>query len=46
MDASVMSEPTASPETTPTSKSETKFINLAPQGGGTHGAFTWVSSTA
>ena len=41
MEASMVSEPTASPDTPPTSKVETKFINLALQGGGAHGAFTW-----
>jgi NTE family protein len=41
MDARVVSAQTGSPDTTPTSKGETKFINLALQGGGAHGAFTW-----
>jgi NTE family protein len=41
MNARVASKPTRSPDTTPTSKSETKVINLALQGGGAHGAFTW-----
>src|SRR5271169_4287307 len=41
MDASVASEPTASPDKAATSRGETKLINLALQGGGAHGAFTW-----
>ena len=41
MDAGVVSEPTGSPDATSTAKSETKLINLALQGGGAHGAFTW-----
>jgi NTE family protein len=41
MDASVASEPAASPEEAPTSRGETKPINLALQSGGAHGAFTW-----
>ena len=41
MEASTVSEPTAGPDTPPTSKGEAKFINLALQGGGAHGAFTW-----
>jgi hypothetical protein len=46
MEASMVSEPTAGPDTPPTSKGEAKFINLTLQGGGAHGAFTWGSSTA
>ena len=41
MDASVASEPAASPDEAPTSRGETKLINLALQGGGAQGAFTW-----
>jgi NTE family protein len=41
MDASVGSEPMATPCETPTRKVKTKLINLALQGGGAHGAFTW-----
>ena len=41
MDASVASEPAASADEGPTSRGETKLINLALQGGGAHGAFTW-----
>ena len=41
MDASVASEPAASPDEAPTSRGETKLINLALQSGGAHGAFTW-----
>jgi NTE family protein len=41
MDASLVSEPTTSPHQTPTPKVKTKPINLALQGGGAHGAFTW-----
>ena len=41
MDASVASEPAASADEAPTSRGETKLINLALQGGGAHGAFTW-----
>ena len=41
MDAIVASEPAASPDEAPTSRGETKLINLALQGGGAHGAFTW-----
>ena len=41
MDASVMSEPTARHDEARTSRGETKLINLALQGGGAHGAFTW-----
>jgi NTE family protein len=41
MDASVASEPAASPDEAPTSRGEIKLINLALQGGGAHGAFTW-----
>jgi predicted acylesterase/phospholipase RssA len=40
MDASVVSKPTGSPNTTPIAKGETKLINLSLQGGGAHGAFT------
>ena len=41
MDASVASEPAASPDEAPTSRGETKLMNLGLQGGGAHGAFTW-----
>src|SRR5271169_2193 len=41
MDASVASEPAASPDEATTSRGEPKLINLALQGGGAHGAFTW-----
>jgi NTE family protein len=41
MDASVMSESTARHDEARTSRGETKLINLALQGGGAHGAFTW-----
>ena len=41
MDASVGSEPMATPCETPTRKVKTKLINLALRGGGAHGAFTW-----
>ncbi len=41
MEASMVSQPTAGPDTPSTSKGEAKFINLALQGGGAHGAFTW-----
>src|SRR5271169_385681 len=41
MDGSVASEPTAGPDEAPTSRGETKLINLALQGGGAHGAFAW-----
>jgi NTE family protein len=41
MDASVGSEPIAIHCETPTPKVETKPLNLALQGGGAHGAFTW-----
>ena len=41
MDASVMSEQTARHDEAQTSRGETKLINLALQGGGAHGAFTW-----
>src|ERR1700741_5395508 len=41
MDASVASEPAASPDEAPTSRGENKLINLALQGGGAHSAFTW-----
>src|SRR5271169_6405867 len=41
MDGSVASEPTASPDEAPTSRGETKLINLALQGGGAHDAFAW-----
>ena len=43
MDASVGSEPIAihCETPTPTPKVKTKPLNLALQGGGAHGAFTW-----
>src|SRR5260370_36099796 len=41
MEASVASEPAASPDEAPTSRGETKLICLVLQGGGAHGAFTW-----
>ena len=41
MDAGVASEVAPSPDEAPTSRGETKRINLALQGGGAHGAFTW-----
>ena len=41
MDASVGSEPIAIHCETPTPKVKTKVLNLALQGGGAHGAFTW-----
>src|SRR5258708_1586058 len=41
MDASVGSEPIAIHCETPTPKVKTKPLNLALQGGGAHGAFTW-----
>ena len=40
MDASVASEVAPSLDDAPTSRGETKLINLALQGGGAHGAFT------
>jgi NTE family protein len=41
MDGSVVMEPSTIPHRTPTGKVEIKSINLALQGGGAHGAFTW-----
>jgi len=41
MDGSVVMEPLTRPHRTPTSSVEIKSINLALQGGGAHGAFTW-----
>jgi len=41
MDADVASSPPGSLDATPKPKPETKLINLALQGGGAHGAFTW-----
>ncbi len=41
VDASVVSEPTASPDETPASKGAARSISLALQGGGAHGALTW-----
>ena len=41
MDGSVVMAPSTSPDRTPTRKVEIKSINLALQGGGAHGAFTW-----
>ncbi len=41
MDGSVVMGPSTSPHRTPTRKVEVKSINLALQGGGAHGAFTW-----
>ncbi|MFZ3237264.1 MAG: patatin-like phospholipase family protein [Stellaceae bacterium] len=41
MDGSVMMEPLTRPHRTPTPSVEIKSINLALQGGGAHGAFTW-----
>jgi NTE family protein len=41
MDGSVVTGPSTSPHRTPTRKVEIKSINLALQGGGAHGAFTW-----
>ena len=41
MDASVGSEPMATPCETPSQKVKTKPLNLALQGGGAHCAFTW-----
>jgi NTE family protein len=41
MDASVGSEPMETPCEKPTQKVKTKPLNLALQGGGAHGAFTW-----
>ena len=46
MDASVASEPAASPGEAPTSRGETNLINLALQGGGAHAPLLGVSSTA
>jgi NTE family protein len=41
MDGSGVTGPSTSPHRTPTRKVEIKSINLALQGGGAHGAFTW-----
>jgi NTE family protein len=41
MDGSVVMEPLTRPHGTPTPTVEIKSINLALQGGGAHGAFTW-----
>src|SRR5690349_14419574 len=41
MDGSVVTGPSTSPHRTPTRKVKIKAINLALQGGGAHGAFTW-----
>src|ERR1700745_2143541 len=41
MDGSVVTGPSTSPHRTPTRKVKIKSINLALQGGGAHGAFTW-----
>ena len=41
MDGSVVMEPLTRPHRTPTPSAEIKSINLALQGGGAHGAFTW-----
>jgi NTE family protein len=41
MDASVGSEPMETPCEKPTQKVKTEPLNLALQGGGAHGAFTW-----
>ena len=41
MDGSVVTGPSTRPRRTPTRKVEVKSINLALQGGGAHGAFTW-----
>ena len=41
MDGSVVMEPLTRPHRTPTPSVEIKSINLALQGGGAHGAFTW-----
>src|SRR6516162_1508388 len=41
MDGSVVTGPSTSPHKTPNRKVEIKSINLALQGGGAHGAFTW-----
>ena len=41
MDGSVVMGPSTSPDRTRTRKVEIKSINLALQGGGAHGAFTW-----
>jgi hypothetical protein len=40
VDASVVSEPTVSPDETSTSNGPAKLISLAPQGGGAHSGFT------
>ena len=41
MDAQLVSSPPKSLDATQNPKLETKLINLALQGGGAHGAFTW-----
>jgi hypothetical protein len=41
MDGSVVMGPLTKPHRTPTPSVEIKSINLALQGGGAHGAFTW-----
>jgi NTE family protein len=41
MDGSVVMGPSTSPDRTRTRKVEIKSVNLALQGGGAHGAFTW-----
>jgi NTE family protein len=41
MDGSVVIGPSTIPDRTPTGEVELKSINLALQGGGAHGAFTW-----
>ena len=41
MDGSVVMGPSTRPNGTQTRKIEVKSINLALQGGGAHGAFTW-----
>jgi hypothetical protein len=41
MDGSVAMRPSTIPHRTPTGAVEIKSINLALQGGGAHGAFTW-----
>ena len=46
MDASVASEPAASPDEAPTSRGDTKLINLALQSGGAHVPLPGASSTA
>jgi hypothetical protein len=46
MDGSVVMGPSTSPDRTRTRKVEIKSVNLALQGGGAHGAFTWGFSTA